>query len=188
MIFWLIINIIIYFFKPRLVKPQKAGSAYRLHYKFSSVRHLQTNLLVGYFLQKISATPSFQIYKAVLEFYNNLWWLGTSSVVVPPRPARLHRLAESNPWNRFLGSLKSLKIPSQQQWSHTMKKRCFLLAENQLSYRDNVFHHVYDFRRGNPIRRSSFLKICILLVWFSIIFLLWPLQYFLLANSLGNFK
>jgi hypothetical protein len=31
------------------------------------------------------------------------------------RPTRLHRLAESIPWNRFLGSLKRLQIRSQDQ-------------------------------------------------------------------------
>jgi hypothetical protein len=48
---------------------------------------------------------------------------GTATLlVVPGRHARLHMPAESIPWNRFLGSLKVLKIRAQQartlHWSY----------------------------------------------------------------------
>ncbi len=32
------------------------------------------------------------------------------------QPARLHRLAESIPWNRFLGSWKSFEVPPRRVW------------------------------------------------------------------------
>jgi hypothetical protein len=35
------------------------------------------------------------------------------------RPARLHRLAESIPWNRFLGSLKVKKYRHRLAYQHT---------------------------------------------------------------------
>jgi hypothetical protein len=40
--------------------------------------------------------------RSELEFLNNLWGLG---IGLSYRPARLHRLAEFFPWNRFLGSI-----------------------------------------------------------------------------------
>ena len=40
--------------------------------------------------------------RSELEFLNNLWGLG---IGLSYRPARLHRLAEFIPWNRFLGSI-----------------------------------------------------------------------------------
>jgi hypothetical protein len=49
----------------------------------------------------------------VVEFLNNLWGLGFRNLVgigVSYRPARLHRLAEMIPWNRFLGSSKVKKF------------------------------------------------------------------------------
>jgi hypothetical protein len=42
--------------------------------------------------------------KTVLVFLNNLWGLGTEELSY--RPARLHRLEELVPWNRFLGFIK----------------------------------------------------------------------------------
>jgi hypothetical protein len=42
-----------------------------------------------------------------LEFQNSLWGARNRvGIGLSYRPARLHRLAELIPWNRFLGSLK----------------------------------------------------------------------------------
>jgi hypothetical protein len=47
----------------------------------------------------------------VLEFLNNLWGLGNQiGIGLSYRAAHLHRLAESIPLNRFLGSLKVYKF------------------------------------------------------------------------------
>jgi hypothetical protein len=53
---------------------------------------------------------------AELEFLNNQWGLGRIRVGIELsyRPARLQRLAELIPWNRFLGCLqKRLKLRAQ---------------------------------------------------------------------------
>jgi hypothetical protein len=42
--------------------------------------------------------------------FNNLWGLGIEQDIGLHQPARLHRLAESILWNRFLGSLKVEKF------------------------------------------------------------------------------
>ncbi len=50
-------------------------------------------------------------FKAVLEFYNNLWGLRNRvGLGLSYRPVRLYRLAESIPWNPFLDSLKVQKF------------------------------------------------------------------------------
>ncbi len=60
--------------------------------------------IVGKFV-KLSTTSTKN--ETVLEFLNNLWGLGTEKGIgLSYRSARLHRLAELVPWNRFLGSLK----------------------------------------------------------------------------------
>jgi hypothetical protein len=47
------------------------------------------------------------MYSTVLEFLNILWGaMNQIGMKLTYRPARLHRLAELIPWNRFLGSLK----------------------------------------------------------------------------------
>jgi hypothetical protein len=56
-----------------------------------------------------------------LEFLNNLWARNRVGIGLSYRPARLHRLAEFIPWNRFLGSMFStLKItgtgPTDSIW------------------------------------------------------------------------
>jgi hypothetical protein len=49
----------------------------------------------------------------VLEFHNSLRGARKRvGIGLSYRPARLHRLAKSTPWSRFLGSFKSLNIPS----------------------------------------------------------------------------
>jgi len=44
-----------------------------------------------------------------MEFKNKKGPRNRVRIGLSYRPARLHRLAESIPWNRFLGSLKVLK-------------------------------------------------------------------------------
>jgi hypothetical protein len=64
------------------------------------------------------APQKFKNSGSVLEFYNDPW--GAKNRVgmgLSHRPGRLHMLAKSIPWNRFLGSLKSLKISSQAAYS-----------------------------------------------------------------------
>jgi hypothetical protein len=41
-----------------------------------------------------------------------MWARNRVGIELPYRPARLLRLAELIPWNQFLGSFKSLKIPA----------------------------------------------------------------------------
>ncbi len=43
---------------------------------------------------------------------------------LPYRPARLHRLAEFIPWNRFLGSINVLKIRAPVCWLYTCSQGC----------------------------------------------------------------
>jgi hypothetical protein len=58
------------------------------------------------------------------------------------RPARLHRLAESIPWNRFLGSIKILKyqlriqtVYTENRWDQkTRSKRVHLYISGFISY------------------------------------------------------
>jgi hypothetical protein len=38
------------------------------------------------------------------------WWAGIGQPFLTYRPPRLHRLAESIPWNRFRGSLNIYKV------------------------------------------------------------------------------
>jgi hypothetical protein len=58
-----------------------------------------------------SLISGFSLSSPVLEFLNNLWGarnrVGTG---LSYRPVRLQSLAESVPWNRFLGSLKVKKF------------------------------------------------------------------------------
>jgi hypothetical protein len=49
---------------------------------------------------------------------------------LPYRPARLNRPAESIPRNRFLGSLKALKIPSQRLSTRSTGNGFFYMPEN----------------------------------------------------------
>ncbi len=63
----------------------------------------------------------------VLEFFNNLWGLGTGSY----RPATPHRQAELVPWNRFLGSWKVPGIRQHKTSVWTWK---------------GMWHEIFDFR------------------------------------------
>jgi hypothetical protein len=61
---------------------------------------------------EVQSHGSFSVTKfidPVLEFLNNLWGLEPSRIGLSYRPSKLHRLAESIPWNRFLGSRKVKK-------------------------------------------------------------------------------
>jgi hypothetical protein len=58
--------------------------------------------------QKSKQTPNKESIPGLLLKVYKFGFRPVSSkrVVVPARPAKLHRLAESIPWNLFLGSLK----------------------------------------------------------------------------------
>ncbi len=62
-----------------------------------------------YWCEDLHGTSLFKK-RTVLEFLNNLWGAGNQvGIGLSYRPGRL---AESIPWNWFLGSLKSFKTPS----------------------------------------------------------------------------
>jgi hypothetical protein len=50
-------------------------------------------------------------------FLHDSWARNQVGIVFSYRPARLHRLAESIPWNRFLGSIEVLKYRLCQSFS-----------------------------------------------------------------------
>ncbi len=71
--------------------------------------------------------------RTMLEFLNNLWRLGTEQdLMLSYRPARLHRLAELIPWNRFLGSLK---VPSSIVFSRSILRSVNILAQRSFRSR-----------------------------------------------------
>ncbi len=49
------------------------------------------------------------------------------------RPARLHRLAESIPWNRFLGSINVLKIRAQYEENIEGENNGYVVFKNEIS-------------------------------------------------------
>jgi hypothetical protein len=70
----------------------------------------------------------------VLKFLNNLYggYRNRVGIGLSYRPARLHRLAELIPWNRFLGSLNVRKfrlgiIVRGQRATH-LSKTCFVFT------------------------------------------------------------
>jgi hypothetical protein len=74
----------------------------------------------------------------VLEFSNNLW--GTRNRVGIELPYWLARLEELIPWNRFLGSLKSLKFGLWICRENQPKERTFR------SYITAFYNHIKTFQ------------------------------------------
>ncbi len=59
-----------------------------------------------------SIPPAYEAYAGI--FKQSIRARNRVGILLSYRPARLHRLAEFIPWNRFLGSMNVLKIRAQK--------------------------------------------------------------------------